>query len=153
MCSCRLVSVNIYFTDLNRYSPEHILLTDMNIICVSYELPVSGDADRGRGFQIHIGTDTCQIHTECHGFRIWMVNACINTHMHGYGQIWTGINIFWNLYPERRKIFTAQSVQWLGLSHRPGRSWDRSRVWIMQFWGFWGAYRHAFSENDFFLKN
>ena len=47
-----------------RYSREHILLISVNIVCISYKLPVSGDPDRLLGPPIHIGTDTGQKRTK-----------------------------------------------------------------------------------------
>ena len=65
------------------------------------------------------------------------------THKRAYAQIWTDMNRYWqiwtyfrNMYQTRWMIFTAESAQRLGLLHTPGRSWDRFRVWIREFWSF-----------------
>lgn len=121
-----------------------ILPTDMNIMCVSYKLPVSSYADRQLGLKIHAGTDTCQICTDL-GYE--PENACGNTHMHWFWRILTDTNMFQKYVPDEINDFTAESAQWLGLLHSladpkvPGfDSWcgyGNFGFWLK----FWGAYR------------
>ena len=86
-----------------------------------------------------------------------MVNARINTHMHGCGHIWTDINFFWKYVPNKIYDFhtvVSAMVRAVSQTRKVLGSIPGMDKGILDFWG---AYRRAFSENEFrtnfFLKN